>query len=176
MKASTFATAVLTAAWFVSVAAAHPFHGSVALLDYNTESGRWEVSLWVHAVDLERDLTKIRGQAAELEDIEEIDKHLAGWVADRFQLRLADGKAADQTFVGHEIERDGVWLHFEMKAPADLQGAKLVNRIFVDSVRGQSNLATFRGQRRQAAVRTDREHPVDMIRWQSIDGATESDQ
>ena len=112
---------------------AHPFHISTAEMEFNLQSRKFEVSLKLHAADLENALSKLAGRPITLENqqvdtlIETyLDQHffLAGLSLQPAQERAAEGatvrsgvpqgRRTQASLVGREPEATWIWLYFEL--------------------------------------------------------------
>ncbi|ADV62808.1 hypothetical protein Isop_2230 [Isosphaera pallida ATCC 43644] len=115
----------VAAFWRVPAAAnsdhrGHPFHVTIAEVEYNPETNRFEVALRVDPLDLQQALAKrLKQPERDLERIENLQDHLNGYVADHFRIVGADGSspANPLSWVGHEIDVKTAWLYFEITAP-----------------------------------------------------------
>lgn len=172
-----YALALVTCGWF-STAHAHPFHISLAEMEWNTESKRAEVSLKLHAVDFERALSALAGQKIRLED-EAFPRWATRYLSQHFFLTHAipvdpsspsgSGASSEVTelarrsklhFVGHELDDNWLWLYFELSFQPPHEKLSLVNTVLFDVLSDQINTLTVRHNRRKYAVRTNRGAPM----------------
>ena len=170
------AVAGLTA--FPSQASAHPFHISIAELQFNPESGKIEASLKVHVVDLERELARLAKTRVRVES-DELSKYATRFLDSYFYLiPLADAKKAkveslllsrgsDATpvnastveFVGHELETSWAWLYFELTPPDGTEDLALVDAVFLNTIEQQINTVTVRHGAERHALKLTRKTP-----------------
>lgn len=155
-----------------AVAVAHPFHISVAELEYNAQSQKLEVSLKLHATDFERALAKRFGKDVDLEgDVfkdgklatEYLDSHFylvsaadaAKEASDREGAASAEGLVRSKChFVGSEVKQSWMWLYFEMEVPEVEGDLALFNTVLLDLTDGQINTATVRHDSKRHALKT----------------------
>ncbi len=109
-------------------AAAHPYSTSRGEIDWNAESGSFEVALAVLPEELVQMVGAERGEPFFLDASAECDRAIAGYLSRHFALQTADGETARLDWVGKEISFEATWLYFELKLakpPRDLSGLKL---------------------------------------------------
>lgn len=158
-----------------SLLAAHPFHTSVAELDWNAQSGRWEVSVRIHAGDLELALAKHCGQACDI-DSPRATQQIKQYIESRFQLlthtlveRLTvdvDGSslttqpkvdASEMEWVGQEVEGGWMWLYFELSPPKLDQPLALVSQLLTEINEDQINIVSIRNStKKRSTLQTSR--------------------
>jgi len=125
--------------------ARHPFHSTQAEIEWNSETGRFEVALSLWPIDVETalkedaDLRNVHAGPVDLDDVSLhtlLDPALERYVRQRFALVLQlpreielpaeqDGSprrspVAELEWFGFEVEKDSVWCYFELVPPADL--------------------------------------------------------
>ena len=103
--------------------AAHPFHVSLAEVEFNAESGKLEVALRVYPLDLEKALTLHAARRISIDDEPEVDALIAAYLKDRFRVTGADGKPASIEWVGRELSVKDAWLYFEMPLSGGIHDA-----------------------------------------------------
>ena len=164
-----------------SVCLGHPFHISLAEVEYNAASQRLEVSLKLHASDLERALQRARGRKVDIE-AEDIGKEVEAYLDGHFYLVTSDALArreedssleagedpiarSKSRWVGKELQATWIWLYFELELPAgaDSQEAfgdyALVNTVLLDLIEDQINTVTVRSGVRRHALKMTRKSP-----------------
>lgn len=87
---------VCCASWLMAVqpAAAHPFHISLAEMEWNPQAKHFEVSLKVHGLDIENALSRMTKRRVRLEVVEEADKLLAEYLTTHLYLHHLSADAA----------------------------------------------------------------------------------
>lgn len=122
-----------------SLAIIHPFHISTAEMEQNGKTGRFEVALKMHAVDLEQALSKQEKRAVNIEKDADAAQRLTSYLETHFFLldKLHLQLDADQPakidpklscskihFVGHELKTNWLWIYFEVEpVPARIEVA-----------------------------------------------------
>jgi hypothetical protein len=167
-------------ATFASSLFAHPFHTSVAEVDWNRETGRWEISLRVHAGDMELALTKQHGRKINIESAE-AEKLVQAYLATRFQflsqaeaekLKAAAGsvialkpeaetkepaKANEQFhWLGQEFEGNWMWLYFELTPPESKEQTVLFSQLLTEINDDQINIVSVRQSGKRVTRQTNR--------------------
>lgn len=164
----------------MQVACAHPFHISLAEMEYNPQSGRWEVSLKVHVVDLDRSLKQLsegakvdlkQAESAQLVEefldryvyllpLEDAQQITSDWIAERTATDLGKIPRSQAKYIGHEQETSWVWLYFELQPPPDTSGdLALVNAVFLDTLEKQINTVSIRQGIKRHALKLTRKEP-----------------
>lgn len=121
--------------------ASHPFHTSIAEVDWNGQTGSFEVALSLWPLDVEELLReRLAGQGEtvgfDLDDPsrrEEIDGHLRDYVLSKFRLTVMpavtegqeEGSAGNREpskyeWLGSEFEKDAIWVYFRVIPSAEV--------------------------------------------------------
>lgn len=137
----------------------HPFHVSVAELEWNAQTERLEVSLKLHASDLERALTLRAKRKINLEQDDADGKLCAAYIQEHFFLTELEGVENSRgdlppglderprskvNFIGKEFDKSWIVLFFEMERPESEKPLALVNTVLLDLTDGQINTVTVR--------------------------------
>ncbi len=136
----------------------HPLHSTRSTIEFNAETGCFEVALCVFPDDLSKALSERAGHRIDVEDDKELDEQLKAYVTEEFQIRLGDGKPKKLEWIGHELQTQQCWLYFEFLVDADVPteiGVK--NSVLMDQFEDQINIAYVRvaGRQRCMTFRTD---------------------
>ena len=152
-------TTFMAAAACASTAVAHPFHVSIAEMEFNAPRRRLEVALRVHPLDLEKALMRREGERVDLDRTADIDRHLAAYVQEVFLVKTSAGAPCRVTWVGKEVTLKDAWLYFEVPLPADARQFTLSNRTFFELQEDQSNTMTLRLGAQRRTLRCTRAAP-----------------
>ena len=146
---TTFVTAIFVlcvGALSVASSPFHPYHVSLAEIEYNEQTGNFEVSLCVWPADLERALAQMTEVPVDLDSTENLDQLIANYLEQTFQFRSTQKNVAPIRFVGKELNLKQGWLHFEVQTAGDNETDPpaatewtLNNRIFFELNEDQSN-------------------------------------
>ncbi len=159
MNSARFLLGLMIAAAFglpiANLNAAHPYHVSLTEIEWNPDTGRIEVAMWVWPADLEKALAKKLGHPVDLDTEKDLDKKLADLLADHFSASQpapkkenvnAKSKAKRPAatprslrWVGHEADLKQAWLYFEIKDVDPKSPLTLSNRLFFDLNEDQLN-------------------------------------
>ena len=177
--------------------AAHPFHISVAELEWNPESRRIEVSLKVQSLDTDQALSKLARQRVNIEKVAEPEKLLEKFLSSHFYLVPADQVDVSQPrqpqfaedavrskvhYIGHELEITWLWVYFELEleeptiqrmAAAPETNWLLVNSVLLDITEGQINTVSIRHDDKKFSKRTTVKQPWLIIKQSEL-GVTTS--
>ena len=127
---------------------AHPYHVSLAEMEFNAKSARWEVALRLHPGDLDAALSRQQQRRVVLEnESPEAARRMAeAYLNKRFRI-LGDKPARQSTlrWVGMEMTNKFVWWYFELQ-PADLpRPLRLENRVLMEIEPTQVNTVNLLG-------------------------------
>ena len=135
--------------------ATHPYHVSLAEIEFNQTTGNFEVALCVWPADLEKALSRQLGRPVDLDTIEDLDEKLAQYVSSCFQINNAKGEEAKIRWVGHEKDLKKAWLYFEVQTKQASSKWTLENRVFFELNEDQTNQVNLRiGSKRSSSVHT----------------------
>jgi hypothetical protein len=157
-------------------------------MEWNAESGLWELSLRLHPQDLERAITDARHAPISLEDIDFADK-ATEYLNDQFLIvrlpssvelpefneRLEKGNlqgenAEDRShlkWIGMEQERGWLWIHFELQPPTSpLDGKRdwLVHRVFLDHIERQENSVRIQRGKQRYSLQLKKGEPAQLMK------------
>ena len=139
----------------------HPFHVSLAEIDWNDESRKLEVAMQVHAVDLEAALGRFRKQRLRLEDAA-AEGAARDYTFKAFQVG-ARNSVAVLKWVGWEVDDRTAWLYFEVPLSDFPDEMVLTNRMLFH-VPGQVNTVVVRSGAQRGSLTLTAEEPMGVIR------------
>ncbi len=93
--------------------AAHESHHSLASMDFNKDTGRFETALKLVPEQFEAALSLRQGKAFQMDDGPTSDPQILEYLWEAFYLLDATGKRLDLIWVGKEISHEALWLYFE---------------------------------------------------------------
>lgn len=113
MRATVFfTTAILCAA---NAFAAHPAHSSISEVEWNADSGCFEVAMRLHISDLEDAISVQDKSRFRLKDDEKSATRIEQYLAKTFAVESSLGKASRWNWIGMQLELHEVWVYFEVK-------------------------------------------------------------
>jgi len=128
--------------------AAHPYHVSLAEVNWNPKSGNFEVALCLWPADLEKAIAIAQGKPIDLDKVDNLDELIERYVAKKFLLRRAKpvgGSKAESIakptirWVGHEKTIKEAWLYFEITGDKTPARWTIENRVFFELNDDQMN-------------------------------------
>jgi hypothetical protein len=129
------------------LATGHPNHDAIAEVDWNSETGSLEVELRVNAHELERAVSRLAGQALDLDDAGSLE-HLKKYVAANVRCLDGDGKAVKMKWAGAEIRVRSAWIYFEFpvgkRSEEAVAQCSIANTVFFEDYEDQTNTVAFR--------------------------------
>lgn len=130
----------------------HPFHVSVAELEYNKDSKCLEVALKVWPEDLEKALSQVNKAPVDLDKHPKIDDLIASYLKRNIHVS-PDGKTNCKiNWVGKEIEVRHAWLYFEIKTEKEPDNFHFGNTIFFELQDDQINIFNLKLKDRRASI------------------------
>lgn len=189
MKSCLCVAVSLIFLWATDFCVAHPFHISTAEIEWNPETRRFEVSLKLHASDLEHALSRLTGRQVHVED-NDIGEEIERYLNDCFYVTRLNGSSppdhhvsqatvprSKTRWVGKEMEATWIWLYFELEIPEAVtaplrapsgnpeatrksgEGLVLVNKVLQEFVDEQINTVSARVAGKRHAMRMTRKQP-----------------
>ena len=117
----------------------HPYHVSVAEVEWNSKTKKLEVALCVWPADLEKSLAKLKGKPVDLDKTRKLDGWMKKLVSKKFTFRNTKGEAKALSWVGHEKDLKQAWLYFEVDGVQVGETLTISNQIFFDLNEEQQN-------------------------------------
>ena len=136
-----------------SAVAAHPFHVSLAEVEFNPKSKNLEIALRVWPNDLERAIQIQNKKKINIEKAKNADELILKYLELAFVVKGLDGKAAKIKWVGKEISIKEAWLYFEVPMPKGVDGITFENRICFEVLDDQVNTIIFRSGKKRLSLK-----------------------
>lgn len=130
--------------------AAHKFHESITLVEYNRQEQSVEITVRMFADDLESILSRRSGKSVRLGKTPDVEALTLEYLRGSFELKTGNGDLKTLEWVGMETKVDTVRAYVEVKMPGGLAGSQIRNRIFFDLFRDQINRVTIKQDREHA--------------------------
>lgn len=136
----------------------HPLHTTRATIEFNPDTGSFEVTLCVFPDDLSAAVSERSGRRIDVEKDNDLDELLRSYVDEKFKLRLGDHESQKLHWVGHELQTQQCWLYFEFLVDADEPTEiSVLNTLLMEHFEDQINVAYVRiaGRQHCMTFRTD---------------------
>ena len=127
---------------FISIVITHKYYVSSTLIDYNSKSGNFEISLKIFYDDIEKELGFDFNQM-DFSKYDETNIIIKTYLEDNFSI-YSDDVVVDLDFIGYEKKRDLVIYYIELLNHKKLKSFTIQNRILFNSFRNQKNIILFR--------------------------------
>ena len=127
---------------FISIVITHKYYVSSTLIDYNSKSGNFEISLKIFYDDIEKELGFDLNQM-DFSKYDETNIIIKTYLEDNFSI-YSDDVVVDLDFIGYEKKRDLVIYYIELLNNKKLKSFTIQNRILFNSFRNQKNIILFR--------------------------------
>jgi hypothetical protein len=143
----------------LSAAVMHDFHSSITEVEYNTSTGKYEVSIRVFTDDLEATLNASQKAGKLLVDKSPAaDKHIAAYMTKAFALMDKAQKPRPATFVGKELDGDVTWVYFEIEGIPNPQELIIYNAVLMDTFDDQKNIVNCKIKGAKKSFLFDKKH------------------
>lgn len=104
-------------------AIAHPRHSSIAEVEWNAKTGKFEVSLRMNSFELEAELSELNSLPFSLERTEQAEAIVRKYIAQRFRIATDSHSKCQFHWVGMELERLDLWAYFELQPRTEVESA-----------------------------------------------------
>jgi hypothetical protein len=151
---------LLLAAGAAGFAHAHPYHDSLAEMDYREECACFEIAIRLDPLDIEATLQRQLGEPLPLEAAR-MQAALQRYIAQKFEL-LVDGKPASLAFIGSEADVRGAWVFLKsgsLNTPSSGAPLQLRNELLMEADSSQINRVLVRNGRGRASLRYSHADP-----------------
>ncbi|MCH2182076.1 MAG: hypothetical protein MK108_08740 [Mariniblastus sp.] len=151
-----------------TLSASHPYHVSYAEVEWNPETGHFEVALCVWPADLEKAISRMSGRAIDLDAEPGVEAMFEQYVARRFRLIGDSGKVRPIRWVGAQVGLKQAWLYFEVAGDKKPGRWTIENRVFFELNEDQLNQIQIRmGPVRKSLSSTVESKPLSLetVRW-----------
>ncbi len=133
---------VLTSFLLFGLTARHPFYLGITHLKYNSKEQTIQTSIKLFVNDLEDALKKLNKKPVDLingKDKESLNKLLDSYLTTRFKLKI-NGKDINHKYLGHELEKEVVWIYMEYKPIKNIKTIAIENTLLYDFITQQTNI------------------------------------
>ena len=124
------------------MAAAHPFHVSICMIDHNAETNGIEITHKIFCDDLNlalEDLGVVNPRLGTEREHKDVEMYIERYLRTNFSLKL-DGEEIEWKWIGREVEDDVLWVYLEGKHTNTPVEAEVTNTILIEVFEDQSNL------------------------------------
>lgn len=152
---------ILTLAPGSIAAEAHPFHVTIAEVEFNAEAGSLEMAIRIYNPgDLEQALGLREGERVDLEQTEKVDEMILDYLRDHLVITPPDGNPVALEWVGKEVSTKTTWLYVEAPLPDGPEGASFTNTLLFEIETDQVNTMVFGRARDRVSLRFTRDDPT----------------
>ena len=124
--------------------ASHPYHVSYAEIEWNPQTGNFEVSLCVWPADLEKAISRMNRDSIDLDAATDAEAMFEAYVARSFRMVGRSGKGSPIRWVGAQVGLKQAWLYFEVAGDKKPGEWKIENRLFFELNEDQLNQMKIR--------------------------------
>ncbi len=142
---------------FNALANAHPFHVSLAEVEWNKKSQSLEVALRVWPGDIESVLRQREGKRIDLDTTSKIDDLLTAYLTEKLRFFAGGQKSKDAKplaikWVGKEVNTKEAWLYFEVPFSDPNQTLSIENRLLFELLPDQQNTMIFKQKKKRSTL------------------------
>ena len=148
--------------------ATHPFHVSIAEVEYNSKSKKLEIALKVWPNDLEKAVEIQNKRRVNIEKDPKADELILKYLESAFQVTDIKKKPGKLNWVGKEIGIKEAWLYFEVSLENGVDGAVFENKICFEVLDDQVNTVLFRKDKKRLSLKTTRNQPKQTLSFKNL--------
>ena len=138
----------------------HPFHVSVAEVEYNPKSKCLEFALRVWPEDLEKALNRVSKKPVDLDRTAKIDDLIFAYLKKNIRISSDGKKKCELRWVGKEVEVKQTWLYYEAKTGVEPADFHFSNTIFFELQDDQINIFNLTLKNRRASLSFAKDKPT----------------
>jgi len=135
----------------------HPFHVSVCDIEFSKHEKSLQLSQRVFIDDLEIALGKKYSLNLDVNDETTttlLDSLIHVYMLENVHL-IVDGKQKNATYIGNEIEGDGMWCYMEYTGIKKLKSLEIRNTVFLETFEDQVNIIHFEYEDYEKSIKLD---------------------
>ena len=140
---------------------AHPYHISVCDIVHKSDQKTLQVSQRVFLDDLEETLNErfnIMVDVTNPKDPGYRDSLIQVYLFENINITV-DGKTKKRTYIGNEIEEDGMWCYIEYLGVKSMNSLEITNTMFFDKFDDQANIIHLKYADKTRSLKLDRATP-----------------
>lgn len=149
-------------------AASHPFHVSVAEMEFNKESRCFEIAMQVWPADLEDALETKFERKLTLESTPDIDELITEYLKDSLQFKTSNDNPGKLRWVGKEVSVKTSWLYFEIEIDGEPDGCEITHRLLFEKYEDHTNLIHFREGNKRTTLTFRREQVSETLDFSKL--------
>ena len=157
--------------WNTALWASHPYHVSYAEVEWNPQTGNFEVALCVWPADLEKAISRMSGRAIDLDAEPDVEAIYQQYVARRFRMVGPSGKVSPIRWVGAQVGLKQAWLYFVVAGDTKPGRWTIENRVFFELNKDQLNQLQIRmgpGRKLLSSTAESKPLPLETARWKTV--------
>lgn len=145
--------------WFLAtyIAVIHPFYVSKIELNHNAKDKTIEVSIRVFTDDMESTLQAYGKTSVNLsapKNIAATDNLIKNYIAEKLTITI-DDKPTHLDYLGFEINRESVWMYFEIPNIATLKKININCNLLYDYKKEQMNIFQVKANGKDKSYKLD---------------------
>ena len=149
---------------------AHPFHASLAEVEFNAQTHSLEVALRVDAGDLEEALRRMTKKSVDLDKTPQVDRLIQQLLVKSFQVKDASQvttRWARHKWIGWQLQTRNAWVYFEVPLPTTVESITVQFPLFLEQVPRQVNMFSLKENGKRRSMMFHRLNPKRVIRLTS---------
>lgn len=139
------------------IALLHPFYVSKVELNHNAKDKIIEVSIRVFTDDMEITLQKFGKTSVNLnspKNLQEVDKLIMNYINDKLRITI-DNKLSVLNYLGFEINKESVWMYFEIPHIEKLNSIGINCTLLYDYKNEQINIFQVKANGKDKSYKLD---------------------
>jgi hypothetical protein len=145
--------------WLWTITVLHPMHISVTHVDFNADTGSFEITHKIFIDDFESALKLYNNKDFKLgteKEIPDADKYIQEYMAQQFGVKV-NGKTVLGEYLGREMDLEAIWIYHEIKNVSEAEAIEIKNAILLDLYDDQKNILhiKYKNQKQSFLFRQD---------------------
>jgi hypothetical protein len=139
----------------------HPYHISVCDIEHDSEGRSLQVSQRVFLDDLEEVLNErfnVRIDVTNPQNPAYRDSLIQLYLFENIDIKV-DGKNKKRSYLGNEIEEDGMWCYIEYFGVKKITTLEITNTVFFSKFDDQANIIHVKYEGKTKSLKLDRADP-----------------
>jgi hypothetical protein len=149
------------------LAAAHPYHTTLTQARHNRKQGTLECSLRADPDALQAALRRAGSPKLKIDrsETDDLDRLCDAYLRAHFRVQSPRAESLPLAFVGHELNSDFAWLHFQFAVgkSESLVGFRIQHQVFFEIAPAQVNRVQVRHGAGTQTLLFRVEHPIETI-------------
>lgn len=147
------------------VAAEHPTHISRGEIEFNADTQCLEFAVCLYEEDVRTVVRRQSDAIVDLDDHDKTDPALEAYLRDNFYIADLSKKERELTWYGYEVDKEGVWIYFEVTVTEEPTNLVVGNRMLLEVQPGNVSDFRFRWGKKRATLLFNAQTNAHRLEW-----------